>query len=217
MKTWRLNSQQHINVDIHRNVYFKYVNQKPQQGIKLTWRHFLNLNDIIMDLETFHTMKFYPLGSNTWLQFYKNQIQFYHCVHSFYFTFDKISWKRYIDDIHRSILSFLRHEAKALQRRKYTSSHESLFQSRTRKTTSTASKQQILSRSTSNVGGENEQWKKSSDLSKWDSANPRRPFSFISAVHALRTTDDATKDMEEGEVCDIETDCGQFSDFCSIE
>ena len=59
--------------------------------------------------------------------------------------------------------------------------------------------------------------KKSTTISEWNSTNTGRPFSFISAMHALRTTETATSDVEEGEVCDLESDIGQSSDLYSID
>lgn len=217
MKTWKLNSQQHIATDQYRNVYFKHDYDGDMKGITLSWRQFLNLNDIILDLKTFHRMKFYPLGNRVWLQYYKNRIQIYHCYLTNYFTFHELSWKKYIRETHRQIRSFLRHEWTTLYRRKHASSHETLFQDRSRYITTSTSKQQILSGSPSNADREDEQRKESTNLPKRDCANSRRPFSFIGAVHALGIAKDAARDMEEGEVYDFECDSGQYSDLCSIE
>lgn len=217
MKTWILDSLQHINVDHHRNVHFKHFTRKGYRGITLSWRQFRNLNDIIMDLETFYKMKYYPLGDHIWFQFCGNRIQIYHSKLSIYFTFRDACWKKYKREIHRRLLSFLQHEWKALHHRQHTPSHENLFEGRSQNITSTTRKQQVLPRTTSNVSDENEQWEESSNLSKWDGANHRQPFSFIGAIHALRTPEKATSDMEEGEVFDNESECGQLSDFCTIE
>lgn len=217
MKNWKLDSRQCVSVDCHRNVYFKHYFGKRRKGITLSWRQFLNLNDIIMDLKTLQNIKYYPLGGNIWLQYYKNCIQLYHCHLSIYFSFHEASWNKYKKEIHHHILSFLRHGSTTLYSRKYTPKYETLFQSPSRNITSTTSKQQVLSGTTTNVGGENEQWAKSSNLSEWDSTNSRRPFSFIGAVHALGTTENATSDMEEGEVYDVAMDSEQSSDLCSIE
>jgi hypothetical protein len=211
---WTLNSQQYISVDQRRNVHFTHSRGK---GITLSWRQFLNLNDIIKDLTTFHNMKYYPLGSNVWLQYYNQKIQLYNCVQYNYFSFDKECWRKYIKECHLPILSFLRYDSKAIRRRQHAPTHANLFQSGSHSITPTTSKQQVLSGPTSNAGSENEQCTESPNISKWNSTNSRRPFSFISEVHALRTAKNATADMEEGEVFDFKSDCGQYSDFCSIE
>ena len=218
MKTWILDTVQHVNVDNHRNVYFKHYTKMGRRGITLSWRQFLNLNDIMMDLDTFHSMRYYPLGNQIWLQYFRNQIQIYHTRFSIYFTFREACWIKYKRETHKSILSFLQHGRKrSLHHREHTPSDENLFQIQARNITPSDSKQQILSGSPSDVAGENEQRKESSNLSKWDSSNHRRPFSFIGAVHALRAAENTTPVLEEGELCDIESDCGQFSNLCSIE
>lgn len=216
MKTWKLDSQQRVSADLHRNVYFKHYSGKTR-GITLSWRQFLNLNDILLDLEIFKKMKYYPLGNHIWLQYYKNHIQLYHCHLNIYFTFHESSWYEYLKAIHRKILSFLRHGATTLHGRKHAPTHENLFQSRSCNAPSTSSKHKVISGEATNATGENEQCQKSPNLSEWDSANSGRPFSFIGAVNAIGTTTNAMSDMEEGEVLDITSDGGQLSDFFTIE
>ena len=221
MKTWKLDSQQYVSADYQRYVYFQHCNKRNKQGkwrgITLSWRQFLNLNDIIKDLNTFKNMKYYPLGKYLWLQFHKTHIQFYHCRLNRYFTFHNLSWSKYVKETHRHILSFLRHEATTLHDCQQDATHETVFESESQDITSTFSGKHALYRTTYNVGGENEQWQKSSNLSEWDCSNLRRPFSFCREVNALRTTTAAASDVEEGEVSDIRLDCGQSSDFVSIE
>ena len=215
MKRWQLNHQQCAVVDSHRNVYFQHYYKNGKRAIALTWRQFLNLNDIIMDLETFKIMKYYPLGKNLWLQYDKDCIQLYHCNRYRYLTFHQRSWLKYINETHRHILSFLRHEA--VHHRQHAASDATLFQSKSRNTSSPNRQQQILSRTTSNARGETEQRTKCANLSKRDSSNSGRCFSFSGSVNALRAATDPTTDMEEGEVCAIELDRNQFSDFQSSE
>lgn len=216
MKSWRLDDQQRVCVDLHRNVHFHHYYNAGKRVIALSWRQFLNLNDILLDLETFKNMKYYPLGKNLWLQHDKNRIQLYHCHQNSHFSFHDRSWSKYIRETHRRILSFLRHEA-SVHRRQHVASDATLFQSQSRDMSSPNVKHENLSRSSSHVSGENEQRKKCANLSEWDSSNSGRPFSFIGSINALRTAADPTSDMEEGEVCDIELDCGQPSDIDSFE
>ena len=213
MSIWKLDSHQRVSVDCHRNVNFKHYIHGKRKGVTLIWRQFLNLNDIIHDLETY---KYYPLGKNVWLQYYNDCIQLYHCRRNIHFTFHYSSWRKYVKETHFRILSFVRHGA-SLHGRQHAASHETLFQNRSRSITSTSSEKQTVSGKATNVGSKNEQWEKSTNLSKWNSANSGRPFSFISTVNALGATANVTTEMEEGEVCDIESGCGQSGDFCSIE
>ena len=211
MKTWRLDNQQRVSVDQQCNVHFQHYFVKGKSDISLTWRQFLNLNDVVMDLATFENMKYYPLGKNLWLQYDECSIQLYYCNRRRYFTFHQQSWSRYIKVTHRLILTFLRHEA--VHRRQRAAPDATLFQSESGGTSSPNSQQQILPRATSHAGGENEQRKKRTTLSKRDSTNSGRAFSFRGAVDALRTTTDPASDMEEGEDCVIQLDREQFSDF----
>ena len=210
---WYLRFGQCVCADAERNVRFKSYKSE----ITLSWRQFLNLNDVIKDLDTFRCLKYYPIGDQLWLQYYKNDIQLHYHRRRTFFTFHEDSWKKYKKDIHHSILSFLRHGVSTLHHRQHAPTHATLFKGQSRGVTSTTSQQQTLSRTTSNAGGENEQLTKPANLSEWDSTNSGRPFSFIGAVHALGTTTHATPDMEEGEVHDVDFDCGQSSDFYSIE
>lgn len=217
MKNWSLDSHQRVSVDRRHNVYFKHDTHGKETGITLSRRQFLNLNDIIMDLDTFRNMKYYPLGGNVWLQYYQNRIQLYHCRLHIHFTFHDTSWMKYLGETHRRILSFIRHGATRIHDRQHAASHENLFKGGSRDISSTSSQQQAVSRPTSNAGSETEQYAKHSNLSERNSTNSGRPFSFIGAVHALGTTKEPATDMEEGEVCDVQSDCGQLSDFYSIE
>ena len=201
-----------VSADLQRNVYFHYPDT-----IVLSWRQFLNLNDVIMDMDMFRFLKYYPLGDHLWLQHHEKGIQLYNHRQKKFFTFHEESWKKYKRVIHARILSFLRHAVPSLQGCKHAPTHENLFKGESQIFTSKTSEKQVLSRETSNVGGGNEQQAECSNLSKWNSSNSRRPFSFIGAVHALGTSREATRDLEEGEVPDVELDCGQSSDFYSIE
>lgn len=214
MESWTLDSQQRICADTHRNVHFKHVGKI---RLTLSYRQFLNLNDIVLDLSTFYRMKFYPLGDSVWLQFHKHNIQLYQCERNIYFTFHTASWRKYIKSVHPQLRSFLRHGRSPLHDRQHAPSHETIYQNRSGGIASANLKQQVVSREAKDVSGENEQWAEHSNLSEWDSANTGRPFSFIGAVDALRTSDNAPPDMEEGEVCDDTIDCGQFSDLYTIE
>lgn len=209
---WYLKYGQSVSADMERNVYFCYP-----YTIVLSYRQFLNLNDVIKDMDTFQFLKYYPLGDHLWLQYLEKGIQLYNHRRNVYFTFHKESWKKYKREIHYRILSFLRHGAPSLHDCQHAPTHETLFRNQSRNLTSTTPQQHVLSRKTSNVGGENEQQAKRSNLSEWNGSNSRRPFSFVGAVHALGTTKQATRDLEEGEVSDLELDCGQSSDFYSIE
>ena len=203
---------QTVSTDTKRKVYFYYP-----YTIVLNWRQFLNLNDVIRDMDTFRHLKYYPLGDHLWLQQHVKGIQLYNHRRKIFFTFHEESWKKYKRETHYRILSFHRYGASSLHHRQHATTHEALFKSQSQNLTSTIIPQQVLSRETSNVGGKNEQQQKCSNLSEWNHSNPRRPFSFIGAVHALGTTRQATSDLEDGEVPDIELDCGQSSDFYSIE
>ena len=216
MKSWKLDSQQRVCADSHLNVTFKHYGMTVRT-LTLSYRQFLNLHDIVRDLEPLHNMRYYPLGQNIWLQYYNNNIQLYHCRRGIYFTFHKTSWRKYLKEIHHRVRSFLRHDSTTSYDRQHTPSHETLSQDRSDNITSTSSQQQIVSGETSNASGENEQWSKSPNLSKRNSTNSGRPFSFIGAVHALGTPTPLMEDMEVGERFNLNSDGGQYGDFCTIE
>ena len=217
MKTWKLDRHQRVSVDHHRTISFQHYIGRHVKEVTLSWRQFLNLNDLILDLDTFQNMKYYPLGKNLWLQYYEKHIQLYHCQLYIYFTFHEASWCKYIKKTHRQILSFLRHGSPALHRRQHAEAHETLFQNQSQNITPTSTQQQVLSRPPSNVNSDTEQRSEYTTLSEWDGSNSRRPFSFIGSVHALGVTPNPASDMEEGEVYDIEHDSGQSSDLYTIE
>lgn len=216
MKSWKLDSQQRVCADSHLNVTFKHYGRKVR-GITLSYRQFLNLHDVVLDLETLHNIRYYPLGQFIWLQYYKDHIQLYHCRLSIYFTFHKTSWCKYLKEIHHRVHSFLQDASTTPHGRQRSPADETLSQDRTVNITSTSSQQQVVSGQASNVSDENEQWEKSSNLSKWHSTNSGRPFSFIGAVHALGTPTTLTQDMDDGELFNLTSDGGQYGDFCTIE
>ena len=215
MKQWRLDNQQRVCVDRHCNVHFQHYLHENRYTITLRWRQFLNLNDVVRDLDTFHNIKYYPLGKNLWLQYDRNGIQFYDCKQKRYFTFHDRSWQKYIKETNRCIRSFLRHEA--LPRREHVASDATQLQSQSGGDSSLTTQQQTLSRTTPHAHRENEQRKKHANLSEWNSSDTGRPFSFRGSVDVLRTARDPQQDMEDGEVCDIQLDCEQFSDFDSCK
>jgi hypothetical protein len=114
MKTWILDSLQYIRVDRDGNVHFKNSHGHTSRGITLTWRQFVNLNDIMRDLEYFETLRFISLGDQVWLQHYRNEIQIYHSHSANCFSFRKYNWEKYRRYIHRSIMTFIRREFIAL-------------------------------------------------------------------------------------------------------
>ena len=215
MRRWKLDNQQRVSVDQHCNVHFQHFKNGIKFSLGLTWRQFLNLNDIIMDLATFDNMKYYPLGKNLWLQHYEDSIQLYHCKNKKYFSFHDRSWKKYLRETHRLILSFIRHEA--LPRRQHAASNATPLQSQSGGDSSSITSQQTLSRASAHARCENEQRKKRANLPERDSSDTGSPFSFRRSVDALRATGDPESDMEEGEVCVIQLDREQFSDFESLK
>ena len=215
MKHWRLDNQQRVCVDQHCNLHFQHYHGNKRSSVALKWRQFLNLNDVVMDLDTFENMKYYPLGNNIWLQYDRNAIQLYDCKHKRYFTFHARSWQKYIKETHRCIRTFLRHEA--LPRREHVASDATRRQSESGSNSSPVASEQTLSRTPPNAGCENEQWKKHANVSERISSDTGRPFSFRGSVDVLRTTRDLEEDMEEEEVCVIQLDREQFSDFDSLK
>ena len=217
IKTWKLDSFQFIETDHDRNVYYKDYTGNVSREFVLSYSQFQQLNHIMKDLKYFYMKRHSRIGNRIWLRLNKRRVQIYHSKLSIYFTFHQASWEKYKRRIHRSLYSFLHHDSSSLHHCQHPPPLQTLYQNRSRNITPTNSKQQVLSRSTSDVSGEDEQQTESSTISKWDSTNSRRPFSFIGAVNALRTTEPITSDMEEGEVCDVENDCGQYGDLYSIE
>lgn len=217
IKTWELDSLQQIEVDKNRNIYFKDYTGNRRRVFILSYRHFQCLNHTMKHLKYFYMNKHSRIGDRIWLRIHKRRIQIYHSQLSIHFTFHQGSWQRYKRRIHRSIHSFLRHVTPSLHHRQHSPPHSTLYQSRSRNITSTNPQQQVLSGTTPNVSGEDEQHAKYTTLPQRNGTNSRCPFSFIGAVNALRTTEDTASELEEGEVCDVSYDCGQSSDFCSIE
>ena len=215
MRRWKLDNQQRVSVDQHCNVHFQHFSNGINVSLSLTWRQFLNLNDVIMDLATFENMKYYPLGKNLWLQHYEDSIQLYHCKYHKFFSFHDRSWKKYLRETHCLILSFIRHEA--LPRRQHAASNATPLQSQSGGDSSSITSQQTLSRASAHARCENEQRKKRANLSERDSSDTGCPFSFSSSVDVLRATTDLTLIMEEGEVCAIQVDCEELGDFESFE
>ena len=216
MKTWQLDCLQCVSIDSHRNVYFKHRGRN-MAGITLSWRQFLNLNDVMKDLATFRSLLWYPLGNFIWLQYYNNHIQLYHCRLKIYFSFRDVSWYKYINETHHHILAFIRHGTNKVHGRQRHATDETLFQNRSRLSPPTSPQQQVLPRTPTHVSVDTQQRAKYTNLQKRDSADTGRPFSFIGAVHALGAAPDSSSDMEEGEVCHVGDECQQFSDFCTIE
>lgn len=215
MPVWRLDNHQRVCVDQHCNVHFQHYSNRGRSAVTLRWRQFLNLNDVVMDLDTFENMKYYPLGKNLWLQRDTNGVQLYHCKRNRHFLFHERSWRTYLRGTHRSILSFLRHEA--VSRRQHAPSNAAPDQSESGGNSPPPSQQQTLSRPATHARHKNEQRKKHTNVSKRDSTDTGCPFSFSSSVDALRATTDLTSDMEEGEVCAIQVDCEELGDFESFK
>jgi hypothetical protein len=215
--SWKLDSLQRIETDHDRNVYFKDSTGNVRREFALSYRHFQSLHHIMKDLKYFYMKRHSRIGNRIWLRVNNRRIQLYHSQLHTNFTFHQGSWEKYKRKVHRSIYSFFHHEAPSLHHRQHSPSLQTLHQNRSHNITPTPSKQQVLPGPTSNVSGEDEQFTESSTLPKWDCTDSRRPFSFIGAVNALRATKTTTSDMEEGEVCDVESDCGQYGDLYSIE
>ena len=215
MRRWKLDNQQRVSVDRHSNVHFEHFSNRTNVSLALTWRQFLNLNDVIMDLPTFENMRYYPLGKNLWLQHYEDSIQLYHCKYHKFFSFHDHSWKKYLRETHCLILSFIRHEA--LPCRQHAASNATSLQSQSGGDSSSITSQQTLSRASAHARRESEQRKKRANLPERDSSDTGSPFSFRGSVDALRATGDPESDMEEGEVCVIQLDREQFSDFESLK
>ena len=215
MPVWRLDNHQRVCVDRHCNVHFQHYSIRGRSAVTLRWRQFLNLNDVVMDLDTFENMKYYPLGKNLWLQRDTNGVEFYHCKRNRHFLFHERSWRTYLMGTHRSILSFLRHEA--VSRRQHAPSNAAPDQSESGDNSPPPTQQQTLSWATTHARHKNEQRKKHTNVPKRDSTDTGCPFSFSSSVDALRATTDLTSDMEEGEVCAIQVDCEELGDFESLK
>lgn len=213
-RRWTLDAQQRVCAD--RHVYFKHDGRYRTITLCLSYRQFLNLNDIIMDLNTLHKLKCYPLGQHLWLEVRQHRIQLYHYKSRKAFIFHTRSWHTYLNDIHPQLRSFFRHASSALHDRQHVPSDETLHERQLGRTPSSPARQPTVSRETSNVTDTNEQQASPANLCQRNSTDTRRPFSFIGAIHALRTVDSPSPRMETP-MSDVELNCGQFSDLCTIE
>ena len=187
MKAWQLHPCQSVSVQSPHSVNFNHYGSHGQcRRLTLSRRQFLNLNDIMQELVTFRHMKYYPIGDNVWLQYSGLAKQLYHVETDQYFTFLDISWKRYKDRVHQSVLSFLEYGFKRIHNRKYYAKNISVHSNRSGGVTQRVSRFKVPSRTTTDGDSSVEQREKCTTFSKRDSAVARSRFQFRRAVDEVR-------------------------------
>ena len=87
MKSWKLDSLQHVQIDYDQNVYFNDYTGNMRREFALSYRHFQCLNHIMKDFKYFYIKKHSRIGNRIWLPLKKQRIQIYHSQLSICFTF----------------------------------------------------------------------------------------------------------------------------------
>ena len=228
MKTW-LHSKQYIRITRDNEIAFQHIgNDGYPYGVTLTINQFKEFDDFLYHLKNFNRLKRLPLGRNVWLYYNKPIIKL--CVCSYdnsmkqFFRFYRDSWYKYISNVHDEICSFLQYRStrKPLKRNGFRNSelyetNEPRVYFKSRRYPSNISQNKVLSRSSRDVSDENEERKKSPNVSKRKSSNIGTHFSFKDTCNALRINSKIADDYEDGECMDEGSDIEEYGDSCEIE
>ena len=215
--TWTLHPKQKVTASLnHQSVYFQhFISKTSWRGLTLSWNQFQNMNDVLRDWKTFTNIKRNPLGEGVWLCYYEPVIRLE--GEFSYFKFYRDSWKNYINRVHRKVYSFFRHDFSRRKGYQHHATNESRLRNRPRKPLRNTGQYKALRRTPRNGTRENEQWKKSTNLSEWCHTNPRCSFSFRRSVNALRSETSLEEAREDGELSDVGSDFEEYGSVCTIE
>ena len=188
-----------------------YFHHDAFHGVVLSRNQFFNLNDIIYhDLKT---LKSYPLGQDTWITQRHDGIHLQ--TPSAYFLFYHKSWTKYIRNVHRRILSYLRHgEGENCE---YDADDEDDWPHQSGRLAQ-GPRWKTASRSTRNARRTHFRWKKHSTVSERHNPNPRRRPSARCRYHVPRADAQNThptvsdEDLECGDECTVEDEAQSSQD-----
>ena len=200
---YRLHYKQSVTVCYDNTIRFRYK----QHEVVLSEEQFLNFADLLRCLCHFRHLKWFSLMKHAWLYSDKDVVSLHNGAS--YFRFFTSSWRHYKKNIHRLILSFLRHghrESYARDDRQHNYRPRRLAPPVQRFKSS-------LSRSTRNATPSNEQQTERPTISQRQDTNPwsleRRDdgtnddrMSVQSASTTAEFSADSGYDSEHGATCD---------------
>ena len=217
-RTWTIHPKQRVKASLNRDtVYFQhFISKTSWRGLTLSWNQFQNMNDVLRDWKTFRNIQHHPLGEEVWLCCYNPVIRLE--GEFSYFQFNRDSWKKYIRRVHHKVYSFFRHGISRHENYQHHATNESRSRNASRKSRCNSERYKALPRTSRNATHEDEQWKKSTNLSERDYSDSGRNFSFRRSVNVLRSKASfAEEDCEDGELSDDKSDFEEYSSVCAIE
>ena len=220
LKTWRLDYQQSVSVDHKQRIYFNHYGYLSgrRSTLIILMEDFLNLNDIILNWETYRGVGNLPISTHVWLSRRWLAKRLYHSQTGNFFAFSKDSWLKYKSSIHYAVLHFLR-DGRQLQNREHNANNETTKPNQSRRSAQFLPPIQIPTRSSTNGVNSTKQRTKHSSFSKRHNTTPRCHFKFRCAVDEMRARKELATDIESGEDTsndDINSELGNV-EHCSID
>lgn len=210
-----LNRKQRISVG--SRIRFHHCGDSGQtHDVELDERQFLNLDDAILNLDKYRSVRYFPLGGNLWL-YRKDSITkiIDNYKHTFFWFYQK-AWHYYIEHVHASIYDFMCH-GKPFNHQSYAKYEKRLHHSFGRSASHVSGRYKTLSRSARNAHYEDDERTQRANVSRWKGADSRTRVRCRSGKYASRIRCEIKADQQDATTSSDETDNIQSSDQCSVE
>ena len=210
-----LHRKQQISVD--SRVRFQHrADSGRRYEVVLSKRQFQNLHDAIVNRDKFSSLRHLPLGGSLWL-FRKDDVtKIIDNNRRLFFSFYASAWHFYVSSVHHSLYEYICN-GKSYHHKSH-AQHESQSTHSSRRISSVILGQhKTVSRSTGNVGHENDKRSKHSMFPRREGSDPRPDIRHGSRKYESRIHQEIKADQEDAKFSTDEDDSIEFSDECSIE
>lgn len=210
-----LNRKQRVSVS--SRIRFQHcADSGRRHEVEVNEKQFRNLDDAIVNLDKYHSVRYFPLGGSLWL-FQKDATTklIDNCNRTFFWFYEQ-AWRYYITHVHNTLYAFICH-GKPFHRQSYAKYESRLYHTSGRSVSHISRRHKTLSRSPRNAHHEDVKRSQHTNVSRWKGADSRTRVRRRSRKHASRTHHEIKTDQLNAAITSDENDSIKSSDQCSIE
>ena len=207
-----IDTNQSVFVDSVGNVCFcHYSATNFPHLLKLSFNQFINFNDVLRGLEHLSHFTWHPLAHGLWFHKKNDVIKLVNNKTHCYFQFYPYGWDEYKRNVHRRILSSLRHVAYTTYHQPHARNDAQSSHSSRGRASTLLRRKQTASRATRNVGDDYEDHSsKSSTFSRRKNTNTRPHFKLRRRTHARRDSSPPEESSGDGDVSSNATEDNEY-------
>ena len=206
-----IDRNQFVLVDDNRKICFRHRSKSDTVfGLNLTPSQFFNLDDVLRRMNYLSKLTWYPLGRGVWLYKKGSCVKLVDNDRRSFFRFYERGWEEYKSNVHSIIFSFVHNVSHMSHHQSHARDESQSTNCFGRSLSHLRRRKQVLPWSTRDGCHANGKWSKPSNISRWQSTNPRSHLRRRRGRHASRIPREIEEPKEDGELSGYEADNSEF-------